>query len=87
METTHESVADPVPDPEEIAKAAAAPSQSSPSTSEKVKETISGLFSSSGSSKDIEIGSLGILHPTVLAKFEIDAFTASAIEFNVEPFL
>ncbi|GLB33939.1 putative B3/4 domain containing protein [Lyophyllum shimeji] len=35
--------------------------------------------------KDLEIGSLGILHPTVLAKFEI-GYPCSALEFSLEPF-
>ena len=34
---------------------------------------------------DISIGSLGILHPTVLEKFEI-GFPCSALEFTLEPF-
>ena len=34
---------------------------------------------------DIAIGSLGILHPTVLEKFEIN-FPCSALEFSLEPF-
>ncbi|KAK4057224.1 phenylalanine--tRNA ligase subunit beta [Microbotryomycetes sp. JL221] len=36
--------------------------------------------------RDIEIGSLGILHPTVLKSFELD-YPCSALEFDVEPFL
>lgn len=35
--------------------------------------------------KDVEIGSLGILHPSVLAKFEI-GYPCSALEFTLEPF-
>ncbi|KAF4619315.1 hypothetical protein D9613_005339 [Agrocybe pediades] len=34
---------------------------------------------------DLNIGSLGILHPTVLEKFEI-GFPCSALEFTLEPF-
>ncbi|KAF6762344.1 phenylalanyl-tRNA synthetase subunit beta [Ephemerocybe angulata] len=34
---------------------------------------------------DVQIGSLGILHPTVLEKFEIN-FPCSALEFTLEPF-
>ncbi|TBU49584.1 phenylalanyl-tRNA synthetase [Dichomitus squalens] len=34
---------------------------------------------------DLEIGVLGILHPTVLEKFEI-TYPCSALEFNLEPF-
>ncbi|KAL4267871.1 phenylalanyl-tRNA synthetase beta subunit family protein [Pleurotus pulmonarius] len=36
-------------------------------------------------SKDIAIGALGILHPTVLEKFDI-GYPCSALEFNLEPF-
>jgi len=35
--------------------------------------------------RDLKIGSLGILHPTVLEKFEI-GFPCSALEFTLEPF-
>ncbi|TFK75783.1 phenylalanyl-tRNA synthetase [Pluteus cervinus] len=35
--------------------------------------------------KDIEIGSLGILHPAVLEKFEI-GYPCSALEFTLDPF-
>ena len=34
---------------------------------------------------DLNIGTLGILHPTVLQKFEI-GFPCSALEFTLEPF-
>jgi phenylalanyl-tRNA synthetase beta chain len=34
---------------------------------------------------DIELGILGILHPTVLEKFEIQ-YPCSAVEFSLEPF-
>lgn len=34
---------------------------------------------------DKEIGTLGILHPSVLEKFEI-GYPCSAVEFNLEPF-
>lgn len=37
------------------------------------------------SKEDLEIGTLGILHPTVLEKFEI-GFPCSALEFTLEPF-
>lgn len=37
-------------------------------------------------SKEIELGTLGILHPGVLANFEIP-YPCSALEFNLEPFL
>lgn len=35
---------------------------------------------------EFELGMLGILHPTVLANFEIP-YPCSALEFNLEPFL
>jgi phenylalanyl-tRNA synthetase beta chain len=34
----------------------------------------------------IQIGELGILHPTVLEQFELD-YPCSTLEFNLEPFL
>lgn len=36
--------------------------------------------------KDVKIGSLGILHPSVLKAYELD-YPASTLEFDVEPFL
>lgn len=36
--------------------------------------------------KDLNIGSLGILHPSVLEKFEL-GYPCSALEIDVEPFL
>jgi phenylalanyl-tRNA synthetase beta chain len=38
-----------------------------------------------GASSDMEIGTLGVLHPSVLEKFEI-SYPCSALEFNLEPF-
>lgn len=37
------------------------------------------------SKQDLNIGTLGILHPTVLENFEI-GFPCSALEFTLEPF-
>lgn len=37
-------------------------------------------------SGEFELGSLGILHPSVLANFDIP-YPCSALEFNLEPFL
>jgi len=39
----------------------------------------------SGGQKDVLIGRLGILHPSVLEKFEI-GYPCSALEFSLEPF-
>jgi phenylalanyl-tRNA synthetase beta chain len=36
--------------------------------------------------REIELGTLGILHPSVLMNFEIP-YPCSALEFNLEPFL
>ncbi|KZT50432.1 phenylalanyl-tRNA synthetase [Calocera cornea HHB12733] len=52
------------------------------STVEALKSAVSSLVPSVN---DIELGMLGILHPSVLEKFEID-FPCSALEFNLEPF-
>lgn len=38
-----------------------------------------------GAKDDVEIGKLGILHPSVLEKFEI-GYPCSALEFSLEPF-
>ena len=38
-----------------------------------------------GKPGDLEIGVLGILHPSVLENFEIP-YPCSALEFNLEPF-
>lgn len=35
---------------------------------------------------DAQIGVLGILHPSVLGKFEI-TYPCSAVEFSLEPFI
>ena len=44
------------------------------------------LPGSTSSSRDVQIGSIGILHPSVLAKFDLD-FPCSAVEFDLQPFL
>jgi phenylalanyl-tRNA synthetase beta chain len=41
--------------------------------------------SAGGGQKDAPIGRLGILHPSVLEKFEI-GYPCSALEFSLEPF-
>ena len=45
----------------------------------------SGTDASRRAAKDVEIGKLGILHPSVLEKFEI-GYPCSALEFSLEPF-
>ena len=47
-----------------------------------IKQTIESVLHVS---HDLDIGTLGILHPTVLEKFEI-GFPCSALEFTLEPF-
>ncbi|KII95049.1 hypothetical protein PLICRDRAFT_128468, partial [Plicaturopsis crispa FD-325 SS-3] len=49
---------------------------------ESLKDDIKAAFHTK---KDAEIGTLGILHPSVLEKFEI-TYPCSALEFNLEPF-
>jgi phenylalanyl-tRNA synthetase beta chain len=60
---------------------------------DNLKDTLGNALPSStttaaGSSKQkaIQIGELGILHPTVLQQFELD-YPCSTLEFNLEPFL
>ncbi|KAJ7590851.1 hypothetical protein C8J56DRAFT_934039 [Mycena floridula] len=49
------------------------------------KKTVTSALKSLIKTWDIEIGTLGILHPSVLEKFEI-GFPCSAVEFTLEPF-
>lgn len=53
-----------------------------------LKETLSAALPSLSKTVhgDVEIGSLGILHPSVLGNFEL-SFPCSALEFDLEPFL
>ena len=44
-----------------------------------------GIKSALSSHSDIELGSVGILHPSVLEKFEIP-YPCSALEITLEPF-
>ncbi|KAH7887631.1 hypothetical protein F5I97DRAFT_1861737 [Phlebopus sp. FC_14] len=60
------------------------PLQAKSKLSEVVNE-VKDVFTSH-SSRDIAIGTLGVLHPNVLANFEI-TYPCSALEFNVEVFL
>lgn len=57
------------------------PSSSSSSALSTLKQTLS----LTAAPKDEEIGVLGILHPSVLEKFEI-GYPCSALEFSLEPF-
>lgn len=73
--------ADPSPVP-------AAPS-SSDSALNTMKEALSKALPSlvpSATGADLEIGVLGVLHPEVLEKFEIE-YPCSSLEFDLEPFL
>ncbi|CDZ98765.1 phenylalanyl-trna synthetase subunit beta [Phaffia rhodozyma] len=68
-----------------------APTSTSSSSTEGPLDTLKGALSSvlpsvSSGSKDIEIGVLGILHPEVLGKFEIE-YPCSGLEFDLEHFL
>lgn len=79
VDLTYEST-----DVAEAAKADEPPPK--PSTGQKVKQTIKQTVEGS-SARDIEIGTMGIVHPEVLGHFEIDMFACSALEFDLEPFL
>ena len=59
-----------------------APSSQKRSGLTAVKESIKSAL---GSHSDIELGSVGILHPSVLEKFEIQ-YPCSALEITLEPF-
>ncbi|KAG8956768.1 phenylalanine--tRNA ligase subunit beta [Tulasnella sp. 424] len=50
------------------------------------KDAVSAAVSKLKSTGDVEIGLIGILHPTVVEKFEIP-YPCSALEFTLEPFL
>lgn len=58
------------------------PSSQKPSGLAVIKE---GIKSALRSRSDIELGSIGILHPSVLEKFEIP-YPCSALEITLEPF-
>jgi phenylalanyl-tRNA synthetase beta chain len=54
-----------------------------------MKEALSKALPSlvpSATGADLEIGVLGVLHPEVLEKFEIE-YPCSSLEFDLEPFL
>jgi phenylalanyl-tRNA synthetase beta chain len=56
---------------------------------DNLKDTLGKALPSStrtAGQKAIQIGELGILHPTVLQQFELD-YPCSTLEFNLEPFL
>ncbi|KAI5480225.1 phenylalanyl-tRNA synthetase beta chain [Pseudohyphozyma bogoriensis] len=63
-----------------------APSSDSPSTFDNLKDKLASALPSSASSRDVRIGSLGILHPSVLKSFELD-YPCSSLEFDLEIFL
>lgn len=65
-------------DQSNAAATAAAPA---PGLLDKAKEALE-----AHGARDVEIGSLGILHPTVLGAYELD-YPCSAVEFDLEPFL
>ncbi|KAH9482375.1 Phenylalanine--tRNA ligase beta subunit [Psilocybe cubensis] len=56
-----------------------------PAKNGKIASVKKGIEDALHISHDLNIGSLGILHPTVLEKFEI-GFPCSALEFTLEPF-
>lgn len=54
-----------------------------PSALDTIKQTLSSALPGAGKGGDVQIGTLGILHPSVLTKFEIP-FPISAVEFALE---
>ncbi|KAG9037721.1 phenylalanine--tRNA ligase subunit beta [Tulasnella sp. JGI-2019a] len=75
--------------PTEAAFIAPPPTEAAkPSALDNIKATLSSALPSLGNSHphDMDIGVIGILHPTVLEKFEI-SFPCSALEFTLEPFM
>jgi phenylalanyl-tRNA synthetase beta chain len=50
-----------------------------------IGESASAQQKGAGVDVDVEIGRLGVLHPSVLEKFEI-GYPCSALEFSLEPF-
>lgn len=75
-------------DPDPAAVPASAPASGALETMKetlaKALPALAGKAAAAGG--DLEIGVLGILHPEVLAKFEID-YPCSSIEFDLQPFL
>ncbi|KAL8276470.1 hypothetical protein RQP46_011120 [Phenoliferia psychrophenolica] len=55
-----------------------------PTILESVKDAV--LPTEKASSRDVVIGSIGILHPSVLKAYDLD-YPASSFEFNIEQFL
>jgi len=62
----------------------ASPKDKPQSTLETIKASVAAVLPSK-SPRDVEIGKLGILHPTVLQNFEIP-YPCSSLEFDLEPF-
>ncbi|KAF8341323.1 phenylalanyl-tRNA synthetase [Cantharellus anzutake] len=61
---------------------------STPSPKSKVavsKDALKSVVGTGDSQQDLEVGTLGILHPTVLQNFEI-GYPCSSLELNLEPF-
>jgi len=65
----------------------ARPTEALAGASQKANPTRTALEAgaASGGWDDVRIGRLGILHPSVLEKFEI-GYPCSALEFSLEPF-
>ncbi|GAA6059487.1 hypothetical protein JCM10212_002230 [Sporobolomyces blumeae] len=56
------------------------------SSSSAPSDAVAAAAASVSSPRDLAIGSLGILHPSVLKSYELD-YPCSALEFDLEPFL
>lgn len=57
-----------------------------PAKSSGIKDAIASILPSKASSRDVVIGSIGILHPSVLKAYDLD-YPASSFEFDIEQFL
>ncbi|GAA6005702.1 phenylalanine--tRNA ligase subunit beta [Rhodotorula paludigena] len=85
----------PTSTPAAAAAPTAAKDESKKGPLETIKDTLAAALpsavtgaaaASAAPHKDVKIGSLGILHPSVLKAYELD-YPASTLEFDVEPFL
>lgn len=73
-------------DVNKLGQAAAASSSSSSSTLDHLSRKLASALHVSKGGRDLTIGKLGVLHPDVLKKFDIDWPTA-ALEFDLEVFV
>jgi phenylalanyl-tRNA synthetase beta chain len=78
----------PVAEPAFVKAAAEPKKQEEQSTADSLKEKLKSVLPSASDAKaaftgDVEIGIMGILHPTVLINYELD-YPCSVFEFTLE---